>query len=138
MSLSEKRNGGCLCGAVRYSVPREPAIVAVCHCRDCQKQTSSAFSLIAAVPRSELAIEGECASFETIGASGFPVTRSFCGNCGSPLFSETKSGNEAGLAFVKAGTLDETDDLAPTAHVWTASKQAWVQIPDGVYAVERE
>ncbi|WP_374543373.1 GFA family protein [Sphingorhabdus sp.] len=138
MSDIKMRGGGCLCGAVRYSVPSQPIVVAVCHCRDCQKQTGSAFSLVAAFPRSVVSIEGDCASLETTAASGSPVTRSFCCKCGSPLFSETKSGNEAGLVFVKAGTLDETLDLAPTAHVWTASKQAWVQIPDGIYSADRE
>ena len=138
MTDVEKRNGGCLCGAVRYSVPHNPVVVAVCHCRDCQKQTSSAFSLVAAFPQSELEIQGECASFETTGASGAPVKRSFCGKCGSPLFSETKSGSETGLTFIKAGTLDETDDLVPTAHVWTSSKLPWVQVPEGVFLMERE
>lgn len=138
MSDIKKREGGCLCGAVRYSARSQPVVVAICHCRDCQKQTSSAFSIVAAFPLSEFSIQGGYASFETTGASGSPVSRSFCGKCGSPLFSETKSGTEAGLVFVKAGTLDETVDLTPTAHVWAASKQAWVHIPDGVYSVDRE
>ena len=35
-----KLEGGCLCGAVRYTSEAEPALTAVCHCPDCQKQTS--------------------------------------------------------------------------------------------------
>jgi hypothetical protein len=31
---------------------------------------------------------------------------------------------------VKAGTLDDTSDLVPDAHYWTARKQAWVTIPE--------
>jgi hypothetical protein len=34
--------GGCLCGKVRYSATADPAIVAVCHCRNCQKQAGTA------------------------------------------------------------------------------------------------
>jgi len=43
--------GGCLCGAVRYESEAEPVLTAVCHCRDCQKQTSSAFSVLVALPK---------------------------------------------------------------------------------------
>jgi hypothetical protein len=37
--------GGCVCGAVRYRLTAPPLIVHACHCRDCQKQTGSAFVL---------------------------------------------------------------------------------------------
>ena len=32
-------NGGCLCGAVRYTSNSAPEFIGVCHCRDCQKYT---------------------------------------------------------------------------------------------------
>ncbi len=38
--------GGCLCGKVRYSANTEPAFVGVCHCKDCQKFTGSAFAVV--------------------------------------------------------------------------------------------
>jgi len=43
--------GGCLCGQVRYSANADPAIVAVCHCKNCQKQTGTAFSVLVGVPK---------------------------------------------------------------------------------------
>lgn len=138
MTQSETRSGGCLCGKIRYSVPSEPAGVVVCHCEDCQKQTASAFSLIAIYQQADVAVQGECSVFETTGASGSPVQRNFCGNCGSPIYSETQSGREAGLAFLKAGTLDDVSDLAPTAHFWVSSKQPWVQLPEGAVAIPKE
>jgi len=36
--------GGCLCGAVRYTAQADPTSATVCHCRDCQKFTGSAFA----------------------------------------------------------------------------------------------
>ena len=41
--------GGCLCGQVRYSANTEPAFVGVCHCRNCQKQTGTAFSVLVGI-----------------------------------------------------------------------------------------
>lgn len=138
MSDENTRAGGCLCGEIRFKVPAQPLGVVACHCRDCQKQAGTAFSIIAIFPKPLVAIEGECAVFETSGASGNPVSRYFCGTCGSPIYSETKSGQDAGLAFNKAGTLDEVNDLSPSAHFWVSSKQSWLALPDGVAAVERE
>ncbi|MGK2911160.1 MAG: GFA family protein [Sphingobium sp.] len=138
MNQSEVRSGGCLCGKIRYTVPSQPAGVIVCHCGDCQKQAGSAFSLIAVYPQPTVAIKGECAVFEIMGASGKPVARHFCGSCGSPIYSETQGGREAGLAFIKAGTLDDVSDLAPSAHFWVRSKQPWVQLPEGAVAIDKQ
>lgn len=49
-----KIEGGCLCGAVRYSRGTEPAMTLVCHCVRCQKQSGTSFSVIVAVPRESL------------------------------------------------------------------------------------
>jgi hypothetical protein len=38
--------GGCLCGAVRYTAEADPTSATVCHCRDCQKFTGSAFATL--------------------------------------------------------------------------------------------
>jgi hypothetical protein len=50
--------GRCLCGQVRYSATAEPAIVVVCHCKNCQKSTGTAFSVLVGVPKSAISIEG--------------------------------------------------------------------------------
>jgi hypothetical protein len=124
--MTETRTGGCLCGAVRYDIQGEVAMQLVCHCSHCQKQVGSAFSTIAGVAESAVAVtQGSPSSYLDHGESGQPVERQFCGTCGSPLFS--KVAVAPGMVFIKTGTLDDSSWFAPSAHIWTKSKQAWVE-----------
>lgn len=119
-----RTEGGCLCGAVRYSFEGEPAGAMVCHCIHCQKQSGSAFSTILSVPESALELRGEPTVYHDHGESGKAVDRIFCGTCGSPLISKVEVA--PGMAFIKAGTLDDASSFEPTMHFWTRSKQCWV------------
>jgi hypothetical protein len=136
--IAETRTGGCLCGAVRYVTSWPPMMVATCHCKHCQRQAGSAFSVIAVVPKGGLTIEGTLTRFEDGSASGNPVYRKFCGTCGSPVFTETPGADEQGIIFIKAGTLDDVTDLVPTTHFWTSSAQGWVVHPEGATLVAEQ
>jgi hypothetical protein len=54
-----KFTGGCLCGAVRYEANAEPALVAVCHCVTCQKNTGSSYSFNLGMPADAVSITGD-------------------------------------------------------------------------------
>jgi hypothetical protein len=137
-SHAAPRTGGCLCGQVRYSASAQPLRVVCCHCRDCQKQSGSALSLIAVFPRDSLSFSGDISCFEGTADSGLPVLRHFCGRCGSPLYSDNGAMQDRGILAIKAGTLDDVSDLAPQAHLWTVSKHAWLDLPDGIACVDRQ
>jgi len=122
---NDVREGGCLCGAVRYRVTGEPIISAVCHCRHCQKQGGSAFSVVIAVTDDNYAQTGETAVFEDRGDSGQPVYRHFCGTCGSPIVSI--AGMLPGLTLIKAGTLDDPTAIRPTQEAYC--RDAWAVFP---------
>ena len=123
-------DGSCLCGVVRFRGDGEPAMTAVCHCDDCQKQTGTSFSIVIAVPDGTLAVEGEehLGTFEKRGESGGLVSRRFCKRCGSPVF--TNADLVPGMTFVKAGTLTDRSWLKPTLHLFCDSMQPWVAIPE--------
>src|SRR6201999_845749 len=101
-----KMTGSCLCGQVHYSAEAEPMFTAVCHCRNCQKQAGTAFTIVVAVPRTAFTVTGRMKTFHDTGDSGQPVERHFCPECGSPIFSDVAV--MPGVAFIKAGTLDDT------------------------------
>ena len=121
--------GGCLCGGVRYTSDAEPALTAVCHCTGCQKQTSTSFSMLVAIPKGNLEIEGpKLGEFHGVGETGEPVTRRFCPDCGSPIVSDV--GATPGLDWIKAGTLDDPSWFQPQMHIWCDSAQPWVEISE--------
>ena len=41
--------GSCQCGQVTYKLLSEPLMVVACHCKECQKLSTSAFSITALV-----------------------------------------------------------------------------------------
>lgn len=121
--------GGCLCGQVRYSATGEPAFVAVCHCKNCQKQAGTAFSVVIGIPKSAMSLQGRLKTYNDRGDSGQPVLRNFCPECGSPITSDVAAMPQ--MTFIKAGILDDTSWLDPKMHVYCDSAQSWTSIPEG-------
>ncbi|MHA6332911.1 GFA family protein [Qipengyuania sp. CAU 1752] len=121
----KEQHGSCLCESVRYTVTAAPVAAMACHCSHCQKQTGSAFSTIAGVPEAAFSLEGEAATYVDHGDSGNTVERSFCLQCGSPLFTRAEAA--PGLVWIKTGTLDNPDAFAPSMHIWCKSKQHWLE-----------
>ena len=121
-----KVTGGCLCGSVRYSVEAEPIFQVVCHCRSCQKQSGSPFSVDLVVPASAVSVQGKMKTFHETGDSGKAVERRFCPDCGSALLSWGAMMPDA--LFIKAGTLDDPTWIAPTMEVYCDRAQPWVNL----------
>jgi hypothetical protein len=136
--VSETREGGCLCGAVRYSVDWPPMVVATCSCKNCQKQAGSALSVIAVMPNAALRITGTLTTYTDTAERGKDVYRKFCGVCGSPVITETPDATAQGLVFIKVGTLDKAGDLSPTVHYWTCSAPAWMRLPEDGLRLEKQ
>lgn len=128
-------HGGCQCGAVRYTLHAPPVVFYICHCTECQKQSSSGFGESFRVRRSDLTIEGNLAQYERASAGG-GVVGDFCPECGTRLFHHR--GKYAETLNIKAGTLDDTRWLKPAGHIWTKSKQPWVNIDENELAYERQ
>lgn len=125
----KKLTGGCACGAVRYECDAEPALVAHCHCRDCQRSSGAAMATVFAVPRSAFRqVQGNTSNYRYTGDSGNPVTRHFCPACGAPLFSDVAVVPD--LWFVRAASLDEPALVSPSLHVYCDSAQPWDQSGD--------
>ena len=127
--------GGCLCGAVRYESISEPLAVMECHCRDCQKSTGGASAVAVVIPAGAFKLtRGAPKRFGSKGDSGADVYRSFCGDCGSPLFSEPPGG---AIMVVKAGSLDDPSWLKIGGALYVSSAQPWAHIDRALPAFEK-
>lgn len=122
--------GRCRCGACRYKIAVDalPPVYA-CHCHICQRASGSAFSLQALAPEASLTVTGPVIVHEITTEDRTSVQR-FCGVCHARIYNTNT--RRPGIAVVRAGTLDRSEELACRAHIFTNYKQAWVTIPDDV------
>ena len=117
--------GGCDCRAVRYRLQTAPLFVHCCHCRWCQRGSGAAFALNAMV---------EPDIVDTPSNSGLGQKIARCPTCRVAVWSHY-AGSGPVVKFVRVGTLDNPDLLPPDVHIFTASKQPWVVLPEGTPAV---
>ena len=135
--MFSRYTGGCQCGDVRYELTGPPRALVVCHCTDCQRQSGAAFGMTLVVGEEDFQIiKGVVKDYASKAASGRAKLGAFCPKCGTRIYHKPEW--RRGTVSVKPGTLDDTSWLRPDMHIWTASKQPWVAIPEGVKAYERQ
>lgn len=129
--MTSSLEGSCACGAVRYRLASSPMFVHCCHCKDCQRQTGSAFVLNALIEADRVnVLSGNIRGVRMPTDSGRPHEIFRCTQCGTALWS-TYGGRPA-IRFVRVGTLDEPTALTPGVHIYTRSKLPWITLPQGV------
>ncbi|MEL0324829.1 MAG: GFA family protein [Rhodospirillales bacterium] len=122
--------GGCLCGAVRYKVVGEPVRVANCHCDDCRKVTGASFATNVFVKEEDLVIEsGVTKSYQHTSDSGNTMTKKFCPECGSQIFSNGTG--SPGVVGVKVGSIDDATGIKPSITVYAARALPFSHIDEG-------
>ena len=133
--MSEALDGGCACGRLRYRMQSAPMFVHCCHCKECQRQTGTAFVLNALIETDRVELQsGDPRPSAMPTDSGKPHTVYRCAACGTAVWSEY--GGLARLRFVRVGTLDDPRSLPPDVHIYTRSKLPWIALPAGVPSFE--
>jgi hypothetical protein len=123
-------SGGCACGAVRYDCSTSPITMVNCHCRDCQRASGSAYSPTVLIPTATFRlVRGEPRYHEITAANGNIVRRTFCAECGSPLFASSSAHPE--MTGVRAGSLDDPSWFRAERDVWIGSAQPWDVLSPG-------
>jgi len=136
--IPEHYQGGCGCGKVRYEVKSEPIIVHCCHCRYCQRQSGAAFAINALFWTEQITLKsGEVNLINTPSPSGKGQTIARCPDCEVAVWSHYFMGGiKEGIKFLRVGTLDNPDLLPPDVHIFTKTKQPWVQYPEAAHIVD--
>jgi hypothetical protein len=97
---------------------------AACHCRGCQRMSSSAFSLTLMLPAPGLEI---LAGDPVVGGlHGADAVHQFCDFCKTWVFTRIE---QFGMANLRATMLDEARWFVPFIETFTSTKLPWVRTP---------
>ncbi|CAN5268438.1 GFA family protein [soil metagenome] len=130
------RAGGCQCGSVRFTVGQPTLRAYACHCRQCQKQSASAFGVSVPIRREIFEVSGRLGIWSRATDSGGRTDCAFCPECGVRVFHARAGGGP--FVTIKGGGFDDTSDIPPAAHIWTIHKQAWLSVPADVPVFETQ
>ncbi len=119
--------GGCQCGAIRYSINGEPLFAAICHCTMCRRANAAPVVAWAMFQDSQVEFEGVKPHLY---ASSDDAQRGFCRDCGTQI-SFTAS-FLPGLIDITVGSLDDPEAVKPMFHYWHSEHLAWVDFADGL------
>jgi len=122
--------GGCQCGAVRYEIAAEALKGYACHCRECQKQSASAFGVSIPVFEEDFTITGDTRVWSRPTDSGGVTDCHFCPKCGTRLYHSGREGRA--WVTVKGGSLDDPAAVDFLAHIWTKRGVPWIELPEGL------
>lgn len=132
--------GACFCGAVEYRADVDPHRIGICHCRDCQVLSGSAFRLAAVVlPGSFEVTKGDPKTFDKAADSGRVRRLLFCSDCGSHIASLPPDLDEPG-AFIslRIATSKDFASFEPTYELWRDSKVAWMPELEGTHRFDAQ
>lgn len=127
-------DGGCLCGAVRYTLTAAPTDAGWCHCRICQLNSGSPAMAFATVPTADFVFTQGAALVGSVASSESGLRR-FCTRCGTPFLMQDRDAPET-VDFSLA-TLDAPDAVVPGFHIFYASRIGWAEASDALPRHER-
>ncbi|MBI1258524.1 MAG: GFA family protein [Chloroflexi bacterium] len=131
-SETNRRTGGCLCGAVRFEAHIPKNEIHVCHCHMCRKLAGGPGFALACDP--DIKITGEALRWYK---SSKWAQRGFCGQCGANLFYKLEP--EYGEHFnLSATTLDDENGLKIVKHIYVDSQPDYYEFADDAPRLTQE
>ena len=134
-----KITGACHCGAITIEGEADPEKVTICHCTDCQTGTGSAFRVSVPIPGNVFKMTGQPTSYtKTTSDSGRPRVQTFCGKCGTPIYSTTPGDGLQPSYTVRVGILAQREQLPPKRQQWMRSARPWTADMGSLPKVEKQ
>ena len=133
--MTDRLEGRCSCGEVKYRLASEPMFVHCCHCLNCQRHTGSAFVINLLIEAARVELLSGAPEPVTMPPDGGTPNRIFrCPSCQVALYSEYDGRSQ--ILFVRGGTLERPSVVTPDVHIYTRSKLPWIRLPESVPAFE--
>ncbi len=127
--------GRCYCGQIHYRAQGEPGMKIQCHCRECQYISGGSPNVTMGMPEAGFAYTKGTPKIFRRSDLATPVTREFCGNCGTHLLSRAPA--VPGVVLLKVGTFDNPSLFGgPQMVIYTCDKQAFHHVPEGIPVFE--
>ncbi len=126
--------GSCLCGSIHYRIEGDPSDFGYCHCKSCQKASGSAHGANIGVRREDVRFDDPHGYLKDYESSPGKI-RTFCGNCGSPLYAYLQS--SPNLVRIRLGSLDTPLGKTAKAHTFVSEKADWEQIEGSLPQFEK-
>ena len=123
----EQVRGGCLCGAVRFTVTLPTMFCGHCHCTMCRRNHGAAYVTWVAVLRAQLSIDTGGDQLTRYASSGHG-SRSFCSRCGSSLFCV--STHLPDIVDIPLANMDGPIDRIPESHIYFDDRASWTVVGD--------
>jgi hypothetical protein len=123
----QRVQGGCLCGAVRFTVTMPTLFCGHCHCGMCRRNHGAAYVTWIAVPRAQVSIDSGADALRRYQSSDHG-SRSFCSRCGSSLLCV--STRHAEIIDIPLSSMDGPIDRVPEAHIYFDDRAAWTTVAD--------
>jgi hypothetical protein len=117
------REGGCLCGEVRFCAEGPPKWTSYCHCRSCRRHTGAPVSAYAGFEKDKVRFTKGTPAYFT---SSPGVRRGFCSRCGSTLTYEGERWPTE--LHLHLGAFDDPGTLAPTGQAFADERIPWLHL----------
>jgi hypothetical protein len=120
--MSNKINGGCLCGAITFELEEDFTAFYQCHCKQCQILTGSAFaSNLFTRPQNISWLSGinSIIVYEHLDRD---FSKSFCKSCGSAVPFVNKKRTSL---IVPAGSINSKISEKVHANIFVSEKACW-------------
>jgi hypothetical protein len=124
---SDQVQGGCLCGAVHFTVTLPTLFCGHCHCSMCRRNHGAAYVTWFAVPRSQLSVDSGLDQLTRYESSAHG-SRSFCSRCGSSLFCVSTRLPE--IVDIPLANLEGPIDRLPESHIYFDDRGSWTMVGD--------
>jgi hypothetical protein len=132
-----KVNGSCHCGQIKYQAEVDPEKAYLCHCRDCQMLSGTAYRASVAAPSNTFRLlSGKPRDYIKTAESGRKRIQAFCPDCGTPIYSTAIENTP--VYILRLGCLEQKDMIKLEKQIWCKDAFKWSMTLEQIPQIEKQ